>query len=52
MHEYTLDHFVTKLIFAEEQSAEVRYWWSTMVLSEAYQELPRYEAEYLEDLYQ
>jgi hypothetical protein len=50
MQNYTVDEFVTKLIFAYEQSAECRYWWTTMILNSAFQELPRYEAQYLEDL--
>jgi hypothetical protein len=51
MQELTLDDFVDRLIFAENQTAEYRYWWISVTLSHAYQELPRYEADYLSSLY-
>ena len=50
MEEQTLSEFIDKLLFAEEQNAEARIWWTEMTLSEAYQELPRHEAQFLEEL--
>ena len=50
MEEQTLSEFIDKLIFASEQNAEARIWWVSVTIDEAYQVLPRYEAEFLEEL--
>jgi hypothetical protein len=50
MTEYTIDQYILQLLFAEYQTAESRSWWQAITLDEAYQTLPRYEAEYLENI--
>jgi hypothetical protein len=48
--EFTVETAVDRLLEAELMPASERHWWRSMALGQAWQELPKHEAAWLEDL--
>jgi hypothetical protein len=49
--EFTVESIVDRLLFAELMPASERAWWRDMALGQAWQELPRHEYFFVENLY-